>query len=958
MLKRTVLLSLLLIDSAFAVKLSLDDRRKKILSIVDEELSEVSRLARQQDYKSPDTLLRMSELNLEKGRLYREAENEQFLAIPPEERRTTNKADFFKNSSKYFEAANDSALVVVKKFPKYKGIGDVYYILAYNYKELGNHAEAMKYFKLASNGAPAGDTINLKSKLNLADYYFNDHKYSEAIPLYEASIDKLDEKWWTKDAFNLAWSYYRVKNYDKAISLMREVHKRSQNPKYIDMRSNVERDIGVFYVDAGRMNDAIKFYESLGLNYTEQFIKIANNIVTQGRFAQAESLLEQAEKNEKNRDKRIEILIAQLNLFDKFNKIPEHLKVSKELVELNKQSPLDNDQLQRLNFHVNKKAAELQKSTASDIYKSVPKVQKEKSQQAIAYFDLAAQLSPSQKAEKVFFQAETAYAANDFAKAIRLYLTAFDGAKANNDKKIMNQSLDGMLSSLGQQSLGQKTADEFYVPVYSRYLSYDSKSEKANSIFQKLFNAQFDAKDVAGAEGTLTSFAQNFPKDYKTQEAMLAKIMDYHREKKDYAKVKSYVGRINDGDFKVSQKYADALRSLMTKIQIEGVQQSLEKGDKNTALKGYLQIYESSESTPKAKLNAAYNLAVLYYEAGEANQSYQWSVTALKDMETAEVSKLADSFLGIASGLFLRQHFSQSADLSTRMLSKLCKENSSNKAVAYKNAVFISLANNELDKAIQIKDMGKSCSIPDAVISEVTFELLKDIAKAKRWESYESSLKELEANPKNHASLIRPYEDLRKEFLAIGSTDDARQIAEKQLKFYQEAKAQKVEVPVEALDLISDRMLASVLDKKQKLDQLQLAFPESNFNATVKAKLQILDQMTTEVNNIQKVGSGKGIVEAYKYVIEAYEDFGNSLKNFVPEGKEEAYVESFRKAMSEVHGPILANAKKQRAEIKKLITENKILSYSNFSVLFSDLEKFKRYLTEKESVLMERGGRK
>src|SRR3954468_323990 len=100
---KIVLLSLLLIDAAFAAKLALDDRRKKILGIVDEELSEVTRLARQQEFKSPDTLLRLSELNLEKGRLYREAENEQFLSIPPEERRNLNKNDYFKTSSKYFE---------------------------------------------------------------------------------------------------------------------------------------------------------------------------------------------------------------------------------------------------------------------------------------------------------------------------------------------------------------------------------------------------------------------------------------------------------------------------------------------------------------------------------------------------------------------------------------------------------------------------------------------------------------------------------------------------------------------------------------------------------------------------------------------------------------------------------------------------------------------------------------
>lgn len=955
---RFLLLTLFLIQAAFAAKLTLDERRKKILAIVDEELAETSRLARQQDYKSPDTLLRLSELNLEKGRLYREAENEQYLAIPAEERRGVNRADFFKNSSKYFDAANDSALMVVKRFPNYKGIGEVYYILAYNNKELGNHEAAQKYFALSSKGASQASPTGLKAKLNLADYYYNDHKYSQAIPLYEASVNKLNEKWWTKDSFNLAWSYYRTKQFDKAINLMREIHRKSGDSKYIDMKGNVERDIGIFYIDAGRMNDAIKFYEGLGLNYTEQFVKIANAIVTQGRFAQAESLLEQAEKREKDRDKRTEILIAQLNLFDKFNKVADHLRVSKELVDMHLKSPLPEDQFKRVSFHVNKKAAELQKTTASNTYKSVPKVQKEKSAQAIAYFDLAGQLSPEQKSEKSFFQGETAYAANDFTKAVRLYITSFDAAKAKGDKKIMAQSLDGMLSSLGQKSIDQKTADSLYVPVYSRYLSYDSKSEKANQIHVKLFNAQYDAGDIKGAEDTMASFAKNFPKDFQTQEGMLAKIMDHYKNKKDNATVKAYVARINNGEFKVSTKYAEALRSLMTKIQIEGVQQSLEKGDKSTALKGYHQIYDSSESTPKAKTNAAYNLAALYYEMGDSNQAYQWSVTALKDMEVADVTKLADSFLSIASGLFLRQHFAQSSDMSHRMLVKLCKENSSNKAVAYKNAVFIALANNDIDKAIEIRNSGKNCSISDAAISEVSFEILKDLAKAKRWDTYESTLKELEGNAKNYPLLIKPYEELRKEFITIGNVEEARNIAEKQNRFFKQASAQKLDVPVEALDMMAERMIAGVVEKKNKLDQIVLEFPEDKFNNAVKTKLQLLDQMTVDVNSIQKLGSGKGIVEAYKYAIDAYESFGTALKNFTPPGKEQAYIDSFKKAMADVHGPILANAKKQRSEMKKLIDDNKILTFSNFAVLYGDIEKFKRYFTEKETVLMERGGRR
>ena len=142
------------------------------------------------------------------------------------------------------------------------------------------------------------------------------------------------------------------------------------------------------------------------------------------------------------------------------------------------------------------------------------------------------------------------------------------------------------------------------------------------------------------------------------------------------------------------------------------------------------------------------------------------------------------------------------------------------------------------------------------------------------------------------------------------------------------------------------------------MGEIPLRFPENEFNNAVKAKLKILDQLTSEVNQIQKTGSGKGIVEGYRLVIEAYETFGEELRAFTPEGKSPEYLASFQKAMADVYNPILANARKQRSEVKKLIMDNKILSASNYAVLYGRLESFKRYVSSKNIVLMDRGGQR
>ncbi|HLW56039.1 MAG TPA: hypothetical protein VKY27_01560 [Bacteriovoracaceae bacterium] len=936
----------------------IDSRRQQILKIVDEELNEVSRLAKQQNYRSPDTLFRIAELNLEKGRHWLDYENERYLKLSPEQRRTVNRAQYFKNSTLFFKRANAAAQTVAKKFPNYKNIGEVYYILGSNYREMGDHKSAERFLNLTVKHTNANSLIRAKAELTLADYHYNNRRYKQAIPLYERSISKINDKWWTKESFNLAWCYYRVKNYSKAISLMREIHQKSASDKYIDYRSEVNRDIGLFYAEANRLNEAIAFYKSQRIDFTKQMLLIADKTMSDGQFKQSEMVLVEAEKYEKDVRKQAEILMAQLQLYDRAKQDAKHLRVAEKLVSLSQGKYLTAEQNKVLVFQIDKKAAEIQKTVVSKTYAGVRKTQNLKADQAIKYFGLSALLNPKESPEKIFFQAETAYAASRPRGSLDLYIASFDAAKKVNDQKIQAQAVEGMLSALAAKNLSKKVANRYYIPVYQRALSVDQRSARAKTIYEKLFNAQVEQKDFKGADETLTLFAKNFPQDFKIQEAMLAKIMDYHRANKEYDSVKAYVGRINSGEFKVSKKYADALRSLMTKIQIEGVQSSLDRGDKALALKGYHQIYESSESTPHAKANASYNLSALYYELGDANKSYLWSTVALNEMDHKDVVKFSGSFLTIASGLFARQHLSQSADLSHRLLAKTCRINSSNKPNFYKNAVFISLANKDIDKALEVRQQAKSCNIPDKVLKEVDYELLKDLADSNRWSALEQIIGELEKDQLSSAQLIIPYEKLRERLLAAGNTSQAQAIENKQNSLYIRATRLKLDIPVEAIDLIALRKIPNIQASAQRIEQIKLSFPEASFNTALKSKLQALDALTAQVDAVAKTGSGKAIVASSKYLIKAYENVAKEVRDFVPPDKPKEYVDSFQKAMRDVWLPLTNHANKLKKDIAVTINKNSILSEDNFDVLYEDNFANVRYFDDEEAVVMQREGMK
>ena len=67
-----------------------EKRRNKIIKIINLELKEVERLSKSQGERDPDLLLRLAELYLEKARLYRERENNNYLKLDPKKRQRVN----------------------------------------------------------------------------------------------------------------------------------------------------------------------------------------------------------------------------------------------------------------------------------------------------------------------------------------------------------------------------------------------------------------------------------------------------------------------------------------------------------------------------------------------------------------------------------------------------------------------------------------------------------------------------------------------------------------------------------------------------------------------------------------------------------------------------------------------------------------------------------------------------
>jgi tetratricopeptide (TPR) repeat protein len=950
-----LILFTVLLNTAFAQ--SANDRRQKILEIINEELSEVERLNATQK-GNPDNLLRMAELNLEKARLIKEKENDEYLAIPANKRAGINKTNFFKVSTSYFNKASNICNTLIKGYPKYRNIGDAYYILAYNAKETGDYNTATKYFSAATKSSSSNSKTAVKSKISQAEIHYNQKQYKNAIPLYEQALNVNQDKWWTKDAFNLAWCYYHLNNYPKAIATMNQVYNKSKDKKYINMSREVERDIGLFYATSGRVDEGIAFYKKININFADRLITIAQVLVKNGQQTNAEKVYNEALKYQKDEKKIVEIHLEKLKLYNQFGKIESHLSTSQILLKYYEKGHINSQGLKVYQYEVAKQAAVLQKQVAGKTYASLRKIRLNKANQAIAYFEILKKIDASKQEEHIFHQGETSYAVAKYAESIDYYFEAYELAVKKKNNQIIKNSIDGMLAALGQKGLNEKDREKNYERVYLAYLSIDQSSEKAKIIYEKLFRVYFDQKHYDKAEKVLKSYAKNYPKDFKGQEAMLANLMDASRAQKDNAKVRGWIAEIDAGKYVVSTQYAQKLRELLTSMQMEDVQQSLKSGDKKTALLGYHKILEDKNSTERARINAQYNLAALYYELGDIGQSYKWSAEALKNMDAKDVVEYADSFLAISNYMFSRLQFVPAADVSLRLLVKLCGSNDSKKNVAFKNSFYLYLAEGDLEKSQEIYDYAKKCNISKSYLREAAFELADEYYDKKLIARLESIATELSQDAEAFGKLIYYYSLLASEYQKMGQSEQYLKYTKGINQLYQVAKTKRIPLSVESTEIIALESLRKIHSYLSQINNQPLVFPEQTYNNLLKDKLGKLNVIASEMKNLKQLGAPEGIVKGYILQITAFENLSQQISDFTPPDKSEDYKASFKKGMESVYLPLASQAKELKFEAQKVISDNNIIVPASKELYLLENQDGVEFRYAKGAVLMDRGGRR
>ena len=914
----------------FSVMTSADDiekRREKILKIVNEEIREVERISRQHRHRNPRLLLRVAELYLEKARLIKDSENKKYLSIHPKKRSRIRKKRFFLKSKKYFTKAQRTCQGIISNFRGFNMKAEVYYILAFNAKEFGRKQKAKKYFLKALKNTRVNSAIYKKVSLALGEVYYNEGNYRKALPLYKSGIRGKKDKWWTRDAFNMAWSYYKRKQFSKAIGLMKEIYEKSSDSKYVDMRSQVEADIGLFYISANRLTEGIKFYRRLGKDISSQLLHLGKVLIDRKKSAEAERILIEAQKVSRG-EKLIDVNLTLLSLFQKHARYKKHLNISRKIYLMERRGELEDAQRDVFIFQLKKAAGILQRQVLGKSYKKNPKVLQGKAKRVGEYFHILAEISPKEKGKYLYLKAETYYGAKMMGLAIKSYKESFEYEKKRRNLKGAMLSVEGMMSALKYKNLSIKEKEKHYISVYKSYLDVDRKSKRSEKIYQRIFQIYIKNKDFKNAENVLRSYRINFPKNLDTQEAMVAKFMDYYRKVGNKKAFSKWVRKIRNKEYYVSKKYVKNLNRLFMTMQFDSVEKAASSGDKKEALNGYIQIYNDVITSRSSKKNAAHNITVLYFELGYADKTYEWANRSLSLMDRKYLRKYVQTYLSISIELFNMQRFEKSAQLSERVYNQFCSQRLKEKAPLYKNSYLVYLASGKLSKADKVIRSGLKCRIPPAFIGEAHFEMLKVLGEQKKWSLFESHLNKIKNIPSMRGKIIAQMAILRDAYWKFSEKGKAVRLEKEIGLLYKKTLNSRQKMSVESLWVVAQIKLKKMSILVRKFNKVQLAFPEKRFNALLEKKINFLDKIATEGEKVFKTQSGRGSIRAYQFLIKSYQRLIKELRSFKVVDKNQFAV--IKNARDQIEKPLLQKSLEYLKNARKLINEGFVLSPNSY----------------------------
>lgn len=918
------------------------DKWKELSKLVDSEINAITQI---KDRKSK-LEYRLFELYTEKMKLIREEENKLFLQASPSEVAKTGKETYFKKTRNAYNLTKSHGLSILKKWPDNPHTADIYYTLAQNSRDYGNDQNTEPFFKQTLRYAAPDSKISHNAKISLAEYYYNEKMWSNAFKLYEEILVKPLDEFHSKHLYNSAWCLYQLREFSGAIKNMHRAFAFSKNKNYININEQIFDFMGLFHVDGKEIPSGVDFYVKNTPDPGTHLIKMAKRTAKNGQFEDTKYILGKAlteSQTRKQRDIEISIRLEELDVYRKYKKNDLHFQVAETLAKMQTQSPIPAEQQTLAVKEIKDYTGYLQVRLTRNAKQKIQNYNKSDLAEIISYFDILTRLDKSNIDQYRFYQGETFYAVKEYVQAANYYQMGVEWGNKNltpenktaDNETFRRKLLDSLLATLAEGSFSPEANFKHTEFAYTNYIKSWPVDPKSQKIYERLFNLYFQKTILDKAVDTISVYNKHYPVDIEKQRAMLGAVIDHYIKTKNTTSLAFWVNEIIGGLYGFDRSYIDKATIILGQLLFEKIQ-SVENKNKDTALQMYQRIYDNQIYPAKIKAEAALWISIIYLEKSNTQESLDWAMKSFKYFPDKELFENRKKYVTLANQYYLNQDFDRSIEISSKYLSRFCKDEYSEKEEFLKNIIQLHVASGKPDLALSALKEYQKChdNRNFEIVSRLSvlnyYILHNDLDNFFKF--YADYKKDLALTETFFLSMLKYYwHSLYLNQPAI--TEKISQIfkAVLEVSSSEPAPSSGVISSIRGIFAYKEFVIFSKDFFNFKIEEKE-EFDEKFFNEQLQKKVMLLKSLEDKAQVIIALGQSDVILGVYQILNLAAEDFSKILLHYDPKGMPEEFVVSFKRSMNQLVINLQTKIANNTRSIDQLIHKNQLISYFNTEV--------------------------
>ncbi|MBK25822.1 MAG: hypothetical protein CME70_17615 [Halobacteriovorax sp.] len=932
----------------------MSDKWYKLNNLLNEEIKTINALGP----LGPRLKFRLIELYSEQVKLIKEKENAVFLkSIGSKKRR--KKSAYFRKSRALFLKTQKMGLKLIKRYPRFKYKGSLFYTLALNSRDFGGDKNTEYFLINALKFTPKGLPKVHNIKTTLAEFYYNNKKYDKAIRYYNDVLANTRDEWHSKHLFNASWCHFKKKNYDKAIELIKNAYKYGSHKKYVSLRDQVLDSIGLFHIFAKRAPEGVEFYLTHVEKPVQYLVKMAKKTTGEGSFKDTRFILVSALKNakaKKQTDEQIMLHLNEMEIYRTFKQYELFFNVSLALEKIHLQKPLKaeerDDAVKKIKSLVGFQQVRLTKNLKMNVEDHDPKKRK----RVLKYFDILASFEPQNRDQYHYLQGETTYALGLYKMAASYYQKGFEFSKMNSNlivktepttetvkKKpskeflklekeklaLKRKLMDSLLAVLEKEALAKKEQTKLTKYTFENHLVYWPVDKRSQKLYPKLFNLYLSEKNTTSSLRILELYVKNYKKDREKQRAMLTRQIDLHIKAKDSDRLAFWINKIQGGYLSFKPDYIEKATLVLGGLLFQGFQKLEDQGKKEEALEGYISLYNNEKYPKDIKGKSALRSSLIHLKLGDIEKSYEWMNHSLTQFNSKKAFEQKDKMIAAAQRYSLLQNFKYSSLLSTVLLKRFCAKKFKEKESLYTNSVYHQLLENNLSAAMYNQKLGAKCNISNKYQDDLALQIVNFLSKNRKYRSffkfYSPNQKRLSLEKPFTESMLEMYWDTRYHGLTKLNSSLKRLLQQKETSstLSKKLKTQISQIfSFEAFEKKYNNYKIGKLTLGQKFDQ-------NLYNKELEGLLLGLKKLTENAKPLLASGNPNVMLGVYVVLTDKTAQTVKKIQAYTPNGVPKEFVQGFKNAMMGLTKPLHNQTIAYKAAGNKIISKNKIFSLYN-----------------------------